>query len=129
MSSILVFQSHYRSEQAWSPQLFGVGERIVAPVLRLCLAPVLRILCLAIQALFGRSPLLANRSGGQYNSKLLMGRLRHGELRALSAEPIDDEAGPAMKRTDDVRVAGRVARFCPQHSLDELLRPAEANAC
>ena len=38
----------------------------------------------------------------------------------LSIEYIDDEHGPGMKGPDDPRVRSRLARFCRQHSVDEV---------
>jgi lipopolysaccharide/colanic/teichoic acid biosynthesis glycosyltransferase len=48
-------------------------------------------------------------------------RKRFRRLRdLLSIEYIDDERGPNMKAPNDPRVASGFARFCRQHSLDEL---------
>jgi exopolysaccharide production protein ExoY len=128
MSSISVHQVLYRKESTWVWQVIGIGEQIIAALLLVVLSPLFGAIWTTILVLSGYSPLIAHRRVGQHGAVLWVlkfrtmwgDRARRGIRRSLWVEYIDDEAGPAMKTPRDVRVASRFARFCRQHSLDEL---------
>src|SRR6059058_699687 len=82
----------------------------------------------AIACLSRRTPLIAHRRVGWRGSTLWMLKFRtmwsDGDVpaRRISGwvEYIDDEAGPQRKQADDPRVGHWFARFCRQHSIDEV---------
>src|SRR5581483_2162669 len=128
MSSLLVPRpTVIEQDPAW--QCIALGERVFAMLLALALSPVLVALGATIFVLSGESPLIAHRRVGQYGSELWVFKFRSmwtGRAsawdfsRLWSVEYIDDEIGPGQKEPGDPRVASRFARFCRQHSLDEL---------
>jgi exopolysaccharide production protein ExoY len=128
MALISIHQALYRKEGAWAWQVIGVGEQIIAALLLAILSPLLVVIWTMILALSGCSPLIAHRRVGQHGAVLWALKFRtmwgdharRGVRRSLTVEYINDEAGPARKTPRDLRVASRFARFCRQHSLDEL---------
>jgi lipopolysaccharide/colanic/teichoic acid biosynthesis glycosyltransferase len=116
------------SEADWSWQIIAICERIAAVGLLLLALPLLGICALALWVLFGRTPLIAHRRVGWRGSPLWMlkfrtmrpGPAQAGAWSERVIERIDDDRGPEQKSASDSRVAGRFARFCRRHSIDEL---------
>lgn len=128
MASIPINQSIVTetSERTW--QFVELGERIFAGILLIALSPFLCAVWIAILVLSRRSPLIAHRRVGLHNSELWVLKFRtmwddrkRGAIGCpLSVEYIDDQVGPDLKGPGDPRVRGWFARFCRQHSVDEL---------
>jgi exopolysaccharide production protein ExoY len=128
MFSTSVHDVLFRKESVWAWQIVGVSEQIIAALLLALLSPLLVVIWTTILALSGCSPLIGHRRVGQHGAALWVLKFRtmwgdcarQGMRRSLCVEYIDDETGPAKKSPRDLRVASRFARFCRQHSLDEL---------
>jgi lipopolysaccharide/colanic/teichoic acid biosynthesis glycosyltransferase len=120
----LVRQGISERESNWQAQVLALCERAAALFLVLLALPLLVVAGLALWVLSGRSPLIAHRRVGQGGTTLWMLKLRTmwgadgGPVKWI--EPIDDDHGPDFKSARDPRVRSRVARFCRQHSIDEL---------
>ena len=86
--------------------------------------PVMLASGLLIWMMSGRTPLIAHKRVGWRGSPLWMLKLRtmwNGRSRWNGwIEYIDDSDGPRLKRAGDTRVPTWFARFCRQHSIDEL---------
>ena len=127
--SSIVFPSPRNVDRVWTWPNADAAERLAAAFLLLVLLPALLLLAFFTFLLSGRSPWIAHRRVGRYGSVLWVPKLRTMWERRqqfprlqdlLSIEYIDDEHGPGMKGPDDPRVKSRLARFCRQHSLDEV---------
>jgi exopolysaccharide production protein ExoY len=113
-------------------QTFDVCERMASVVLFAALSPIMVASAATLALLSGRAPLIAHRRVGWRGSTLWMLKLRTmwdtdarasapGIARASGwIEFIDDEDGPAGKQPGDSRVTHWFARFCRQHSIDEM---------
>jgi len=128
MASIPVNQFVKTNENHWAWQCVEAGERVFAGILILAFAPAFCVIWVTILALSGRSPFIAHRRVGQGRSELWVLKFRtmwdrraKFDIRSFfSVEYIDDQAGPGLKGPGDSRVGSRFARFCRQHSIDEL---------
>jgi len=128
MASIPVNQFVKTNENHWAWQCVEAGERVFAGILILAFAPAFCVIWVTILALSGRAPFIAHRRVGQGRSELWVLKFRtmwdrraKFDLRAFfSVEYIDDQAGPGLKGPGDSRIGSRFARFCRQHSIDEL---------
>jgi exopolysaccharide production protein ExoY len=128
MISISSHQAYCQKESVRTWQMVGLSEQVIAAFLLALLSPLLIVISIMILALSGRSPLIAHRRVGQHGAVLWVLKFRtmwgdgacQGSWRSLWVEYIDDESGPVKKSLNDIRVASGVARFCRQHSLDEL---------
>jgi lipopolysaccharide/colanic/teichoic acid biosynthesis glycosyltransferase len=124
MGSIPLYrQAASESDLHW--QVLAVCERLAAVVLLALALPVMAAAGLTLWLLSGRSPLIAHRRVGWQGGTLWMLKLRTmwGPGEAAPAgwiEAIDDDRGPELKSARDPRVRNGFARFCRQHSIDEL---------
>lgn len=104
--------------------LVGVCERCAAIGLLAVLSPLIAGSAAVLSLLSRRGPLIAHRRVGWRGRTLWMLKLRtmwDGEPGAFRwIEYMDDASGPTKKHPQDPRVAGRFARFCRRHSIDEL---------
>ena len=114
------------NELGW--QAIEFAERACAALVCVLLGPALVCIALVTSALSGRTPLIAHRRLGWRGATLWMlkfrtmwggGVGRSGRVAGI-VEYIDDESGPRQKQEDDPRVVNGFARFCRQHSIDEL---------
>jgi exopolysaccharide production protein ExoY len=105
-------------------QMLAAFERAAAVFLFAAAFPLLLVSSVVIALQSRRVPWIAHKRVGWQGSTLWMLKLRtmwderpgsHGWI-----EYIDDHRGPGLKHEDDPRVAGRFARFCRRHSIDEL---------
>src|SRR5215831_7482909 len=128
MASIPVNQYVKTNESHWAWQCVEAGERVFAGILILALAPGFCVIWLTLFALSGRSPLISHRRVGWNRSELWVlkfrtmwdRRAKFDFRHSLSVEYIDDQAGPGLKGPGDFRIGSPFARFCRQHSIDEL---------
>ncbi len=108
-------------------QVADAGERAASIIMLAVASPVLLGCAAAIAVLSRRTPWIAHRRVGWRGETLWMLKLRTmwgDEVPVVRAsrwvEYIEDERGPQHKQAGDPRVSNRFARFCRQHSIDEL---------
>ncbi len=109
-------------------QVIHACERLTSAVVLAGVSPILAASAIAISCLSGRTPFIAHKRVGWRGATLWMLKLRTMWGRDTSAprrrsfwvEFIEDDSGPAEKRSEDPRVPNRFARFCRRHSIDEL---------
>jgi lipopolysaccharide/colanic/teichoic acid biosynthesis glycosyltransferase len=111
-------------EPVW--QAVSLCERVAALLLLIVVTPLLAMSALAVAVASGRSPFIAHRRVGWRGNPLWMLKLRTmwtgpaPEVRNRWIEYIEDPAGPPRKHARDPRVGSWFARFCRQHSIDEI---------
>jgi lipopolysaccharide/colanic/teichoic acid biosynthesis glycosyltransferase len=126
LASISIAREVPRREFKW--QAAEACERVISIGLLGALSPLVAGSALAVRLMSGRTPFIAHRRVGWRGEVLWMLKLRTmwggGEsatgVRRGLVEYIDDAAGPERKAPVDPRVAGRFARFCRRHSIDEI---------
>lgn len=123
-SAPLLREAQPEGELIW--HAVALCERIAALLLLIPLTPLITASALVVAMASGRSPFIAHRRVGWRGSPLWMLKLRTmwagcaTEGRSRWIEYIDDQQGPQRKHAGDPRVGGWFARFCRQHSIDEI---------